>query len=63
MRHIEITAVHCPNCGNLAERQYNKSRRQTRTQCSHCDYLMVTSESKDNLMQVIESYAPGVVSS
>ncbi|NJR70176.1 MAG: replication restart DNA helicase PriA [Synechococcales cyanobacterium CRU_2_2] len=57
-----ITAVHCPNCGSLAERIYSSSRRQTRTQCAHCDYLMVTGEGGDNLVRVVESYAPGIVS-
>ncbi len=63
MRQQRTTAVHCPNCGSLAERHYNKSRRQTRTQCSHCDYLMVTGEASGNIMRVLESYAPGQVSS
>ncbi len=60
MSQQTITAVHCPNCGSLAERIYNLSRRQTRTQCRRCDYLMVTGEGHNNLMRVVESYAPGV---
>lgn len=61
MPQQQTTAVHCPNCGSLAERHYSKIHRQTRTQCARCDYLMVTGEGKNNLMRVVESYAPGVM--
>ncbi len=56
-----IQAVHCPNCGHLAEREYVKEQCLVRTQCACCDYLLVTSEDR-NIVRVIESYAPGLTS-
>lgn len=51
-----IQAIHCPNCGNVAERHYLPDYQFIRTQCRHCDYLLVTTESG----RVIEAYyAPG----
>ncbi|MEB3280807.1 MAG: pyruvate formate lyase-activating protein [Lyngbya sp.] len=48
-------AVHCPNCGALAERWHYPDR--TKTECSVCDYLMVTCPQTGN---VIEAQAPGL---
>ncbi|MEM9771406.1 MAG: hypothetical protein AAF889_07380 [Cyanobacteria bacterium P01_D01_bin.73] len=53
--HTEI--VHCPNCGQHAERQHIQDSRVTRTQCSSCDYLMVTCSLT---ARVIEAYYPGM---
>lgn len=50
-----IQAVHCPTCGRAAERRYSAKSMQVRTQCSSCDYLMVTCAKTG---RVIESYAP-----
>jgi predicted RNA-binding Zn-ribbon protein involved in translation (DUF1610 family) len=50
-------AVHCPNCGGFAERSHRQSEHITRTQCNHCDYLMVTCSLTQ---RVIEAYAPGL---
>ncbi|MBW4582955.1 MAG: replication restart DNA helicase PriA [Tildeniella nuda ZEHNDER 1965/U140] len=49
--------VHCPNCGSHAERYYLTIDHLTRTQCSACDYLMVTCSQTG---RVIEAYAPGL---
>jgi len=51
-----ITQVRCPNCGSLAERHHLLAEQLTRTQCSVCDYLMVTCAVT---ARVIEAYAPG----
>jgi hypothetical protein len=51
-----IQVIHCPNCGSQAERHYLQSSL-TRTQCPHCDYLMVTCSRTG---KVIEAYAPGI---
>lgn len=48
--------IFCPNCGHSAERHYLLKAQLTRTQCAHCDYLMITC---DRTGQVIEAYAPG----
>jgi hypothetical protein len=48
--------IYCPNCGHSAERHYLKKKYLTRTQCVHCDYLMITC---DRTGKVIEAYAPG----
>ncbi|MGF1492896.1 MAG: pyruvate formate lyase-activating protein [Microcoleaceae cyanobacterium] len=46
--------IRCPNCGALAERwHYDQT---TQTECSVCDYLMVTCAETGN---VLEAYAPG----
>lgn len=50
-------AIHCPNCGSHAERYYLDADHLTRTQCSTCDYLMVTCSQTG---RVIEAYAPGL---
>ncbi len=47
----------CPNCGSLAERHYLLKQSLIRTQCPHCDYLMVTCADTGN---VVEAYAPGL---
>ena len=52
-----IQNIHCPNCGGEAERHYITDSQLTRTQCSHCDYLMVTCTQTN---RVIEAYAPGI---
>ncbi|MEL6384193.1 MAG: replication restart DNA helicase PriA [Cyanobacteria bacterium J06626_18] len=52
--------VHCPNCGGHAVRYYISERSLVRTQCPHCDYLMITCSDTGN---VIEAYAPGLVAS
>jgi len=49
--------VHCPNCGHIAERHHLDSQALVRTQCPHCDYLMVTCATTGN---VVEAYAPGL---
>lgn len=49
--------VHCPNCGHSAERYYLEDERLIRTQCAHCDYLMITCSCTG---KVIEAYAPGI---
>jgi uncharacterized Zn finger protein len=55
---MQITqAIRCPNCGSHAERHHLLSRQLTRTQCSTCDYLMVTCS---RTLRVIEAYAPGL---
>jgi ribosomal protein L32 len=52
-----IHQVHCPNCGSLAERHHVTNRNLVRTQCSICDYLMITCTVTG---RVIEAYAPGI---
>ncbi|NJK38496.1 MAG: pyruvate formate lyase-activating protein [Oscillatoriales cyanobacterium RM1_1_9] len=47
--------VRCPNCGSLAERWHHANSIQT--ECSACDYLMVTCSKTGN---VLEAYAPGI---
>lgn len=49
-------SVCCPNCGSSAERHYLPDYQFIRTQCRHCDYLLVTTEAG----RVIEAYAPGL---
>lgn len=51
-----IEKVHCPNCGSQAERHF-VVQDLVRTQCSFCDYLMVTCGKTG---KVIEAYAPGI---
>ncbi|MGD1852246.1 MAG: hypothetical protein ACFCBU_17220 [Cyanophyceae cyanobacterium] len=48
--------VHCPNCGQHAERQHIQESRVIRTQCPSCDYLMVTCSLT---ARVIEAYSSG----
>ncbi len=55
MRVIEI--VRCPNCGNPAERIYQKHQGLVQTECSACDYLLVHCDRTGN---VVEAYAPGI---
>ena len=50
-------SIHCPNCGQRAERAYQRDSRSVRVQCPTCDYLMVTCAFT---ARVIEAYAPGV---
>jgi hypothetical protein len=64
-----IQTVCCPNCGHPAERyqthqpasrssaQSSTYKPSIRTQCHHCDYLMVTCAQTGC---VIEAYAPGI---
>lgn len=49
--------VRCPNCGSHAERHHLPSEQLIRTQCSTCDYLMITCAATG---KVIEAYAPGI---
>ncbi|MBF2026706.1 MAG: replication restart DNA helicase PriA [Oscillatoriales cyanobacterium C42_A2020_001] len=49
-------SIYCPNCGGSAERHTLVKEQLTRTQCAHCDYLMITCSKTGN---VIEAYAPG----
>lgn len=52
-----VQAVRCPNCGSPAERHHGLNSGIVRTQCSICDYLMIS----DSLTgKVIEAYAPGL---
>ena len=50
-----IQRVHCPTCGSAAERYQVDGSNNIRTECSHCDYLMVYCSETG---RVIESYAP-----
>jgi predicted RNA-binding Zn-ribbon protein involved in translation (DUF1610 family) len=50
--------VNCPNCGGSATRHFLVQESLVRTQCPHCDYLMITCSKTGN---VIEAYAPGLV--
>ncbi|MBE7379835.1 MAG: replication restart DNA helicase PriA [Leptolyngbya sp. SIO1E4] len=50
--------VNCPNCGGHATRHYLSEQVLVRTQCPHCDYLMITCQKTGN---VVEAYAPGLV--
>lgn len=50
--------IRCPNCGNHAERYHYVPIQQTHTQCSVCDYLMVTCTRTG---KVLEAYAPGIL--
>ena len=49
--------IHCPNCGNFAEKYNNLESHIMRTACNHCDYLLVQCSKT---CKVIESYAPGI---
>ncbi len=49
--------IRCPNCGSHAERHYHVSSELTETQCSVCDYLMITCARTG---KVVEAYAPGL---
>ncbi|MEM6838456.1 MAG: replication restart DNA helicase PriA [Cyanobacteria bacterium P01_C01_bin.120] len=49
--------VHCPNCGGHASRHFLQESEQIRTQCPHCDYLMITCRNTGN---VVEAHAPGL---
>jgi ribosomal protein S27AE len=54
---ISIRTI-CPNCGSsAAERHQIVHQELIRTQCPHCDYLMVSC-SRTN--RIIEAYAPGI---
>jgi len=50
--------VNCPNCGGYAARHFLHTEGLIRTQCPHCDYLMITCSHTGN---VIEAHAPGLV--
>lgn len=52
--------VNCPNCGGHAARHYLSEQALIRTQCPHCDYLMITCSKTGN---VVEAYAPGLLAS
>ncbi len=52
-----VQKIRCPNCGSEAERHHITQSSLIRTQCSCCDYLMVTCAETG---KVIEAYAPGV---
>lgn len=57
MNH-EHHIVNCPNCGGHASRLFLSKEELVRTQCPHCDYLMITCSNTGN---VVEAYAPGLV--
>ena len=48
--------IHCPNCGNFAEKNYLENNIM-RTSCNSCDYLLVQCAKT---CKVIEFYAPGI---
>lgn len=50
-------SVRCPNCGKIAQRLHISLIAQVETQCSSCDYLMV---SCTRTGKVIEAYYPGL---
>lgn len=50
-----VQRVHCPTCGSPAERYHSTEASTLRTQCSRCDYLMVSCTKTG---RVIEAYAP-----
>mgnify|MGYP003546865019 CR=1 len=53
-----ITKIICPNCGNPSAERHNIVEHQlSRTQCRDCDYLLVTCQRTN---RVIEAYAPGL---
>lgn len=52
-----VQRVHCPTCGSFAERYHLSSDGIIRTQCAHCDYLMISCAKTG---RVIESYSPGL---
>jgi hypothetical protein len=52
-----VIEVCCPNCGSCAERHHLAAEQLIRTQCSTCDYLMITCSQTG---RVIEAYAPGI---
>ncbi len=52
-----VQKIRCSNCGSEAERYYISDSQITRTQCSPCDYLMITCTRTG---KVIEAYAPGI---
>jgi hypothetical protein len=54
---FSVQRIHCPNCGSQAERYTLRDSNVTRTQCSACDYLMVTCALTG---KVVEAYAPGL---
>jgi hypothetical protein len=53
-----ITKIICPNCGSPSAERHNISESElSRTQCRDCDYLLVTCQRTN---RVIEAYAPGI---
>jgi transposase-like protein len=55
---IQVTRIHCPNCGNChCERINVLDRSIQRIECINCDYLLITCTRTH---QVIEAYAPGI---
>lgn len=54
---VHAQQVHCPNCGQLAERHHLDTDHLVRTQCAACDYLMITCSRTG---KVIEAHAPGL---
>ncbi|MGA1263173.1 MAG: replication restart DNA helicase PriA [Prochlorothrix sp.] len=62
MNHLiapTIQNIRCPNCGSPAERHRLEAHHLVRTQCSACDYLMVTSLSGGRVIEAY--YAPGAL--
>lgn len=54
----DITQIICPNCGSPSAERHNLLERQLiRTQCRECDYLLVTCQRTN---RVVEAYAPGM---
>ncbi|EKQ69854.1 replication restart DNA helicase PriA [Leptolyngbyaceae cyanobacterium JSC-12] len=56
MNTVTKINIYCPNCGSPAERHTLTKEKLIRTQCHHCDYLMITCSQTG---KVIEAYAPG----
>lgn len=54
---IQVQMIRCPNCGSPGERHHLLEHALVRTQCPHCDYLMITCAKT---AQVVEAYAPGI---
>jgi transposase-like protein len=53
-----IQQIICPNCGSpSAERHHLIDSQLSRTQCHDCDYLLVTCQRTN---RVVEAYAPGL---
>jgi ribosomal protein S27AE len=55
---VQVTQVHCPNCGNYdCERINLLDSFVQRIECGKCDYLLITCTQNH---RVIEAYSPGI---
>ena len=53
-----LSKIICPNCGSTtAERHILADSQIVRTECRDCDYLLITCQRTD---RVIEAYSPGI---